>query len=207
MPKIASGKNLNITVWIDGVRYRKEILFFFLFEQEIESKPFNTWNDRDSVHNRWMSFIKGNKWCLKSFCFLRNLKVLCPHIEYKPLNQYQSNVSTSFNFWSQTAFAKLFFFFHFFFYSFIYIYICTYKFKLTRVLIENEKSWTLSLSHNKWLASILTLPTPRPPLWANVITAQTEVPSQFGVLAANTRSGSNGLSEKRHVAIDRRRYA
>lgn len=34
MPKIASGENLNTTVSNDELGSRKEILFFFLYEQE-----------------------------------------------------------------------------------------------------------------------------------------------------------------------------
>lgn len=80
-----------------------------------------------TVHNRGMSFIKGKTQQKMvphvNFFFLWILKVLCPHIEYKPLHQYQSNILTSFFFLSQTAFAEVDFFFFYSFNIYLYMYI------------------------------------------------------------------------------------
>lgn len=46
-------------------------------------------------------------------CFSLDLKVFCPHIEYKPLDHYQSNVLTFFSEVEQHLLKSFFFFFLF----------------------------------------------------------------------------------------------
>lgn len=55
-------------------------------------------------------------------CFSLDLKVFCPHIEYKPLDHYQSNVLTFFSEVEQHL-LKSFFFFFYSFNIYLYIYI------------------------------------------------------------------------------------
>lgn len=53
--------------------------------------------------------------------FLWILKVFCPHIEYKPLDHYQSNVLTFFSEVEQHLLKSFCFFYSFNIYLYIYI--------------------------------------------------------------------------------------
>lgn len=55
--------------------------------------------------------------------FLWILKVFCPHIEYKPLDHYQSNVLTFFSEVEQHLLKSFFFFFFYSFNIYLYMYI------------------------------------------------------------------------------------